>query len=609
MEDFILNDAGIQITPGLSEILQKGLSFIPTSTPNTQSNSTSLERLRRTLNISLHWRLHENPTQRKSLVSRHWNTGWNPPQYFQHTLAWDEALAALNKKTQHPENISSNGRKALKDLEKATDFYVMKADKGGKTVTWSRENYLKEAKRQLSDPNVYVELDANAVTDTLNQIRHERDALANLLLLGKHITPTDHKNFQERPAKASAIYFLPKIHKDKRADTGTFPGRPILAAMASTTKDIDLFLSFLTAPLLQRIPGSLQDTTALINDLEALDNLPTSSLLFSADVVNLYPSIPWTEGITSATKFYAKNHHILSQRATETNTLQPPSPRLFKQLLTLVITRNVLHLQNSNWYQQISGTAMGCSISVYFANTFMFYRTEKLVRNPPEDLLYFGRYIDDLIGIWKGNKEDIIPTLNTITDEALALTFVISDAPLEALDLKLTLINGRVNCELFRKPTEGHQYVHHTSMHPPALLKSIPFSQLLRIRRNATQTNNFDVEAARLLERLLKRGYPKKLLTRAFSRAILVRRSQLLRKKAKTKDTNRPTIVVRYNNKQRNTSRAIHSLYKHLQPLFAEYNSRLAKPLPLEIPRIAYSINRRLGDRLGIQYKQGPRAV
>ena len=146
-------------------------------------------------------------------------------------------------------------------------------------------------------------------------------------------------------------------------------------------------------------------------------------------------------------------------------------------------------------------------------------------------------------------------------------------------------------------------------MYPPALLKSIPFSQLLRIRRNATQTNNFDVEAARLLERLLKRGYPKKLLTRAFSRAILVRRSQLLRKKAKTKDTNRPTIVVRYNNKQRNTSRAIHSLYKHLQPLFAEYNSRLAKPLPLEIPRIAYSINRRLGDRLGIQYKQGPRAV
>ena len=41
---------------------------------------------------------------------------------------------------------------------------------------------------------------------------------------------------------------------------------------------------------------------------------------------------------------------------------------------------------------------MGCSISVYFANTFMFYRTENLVRNPPEDLLYFGRYIDDLIG-------------------------------------------------------------------------------------------------------------------------------------------------------------------------------------------------------------------
>lgn len=522
-------------------------------------------------------------------------------------MAWDEALTSLDKQTQNPENISSNGRKTLKDLEKAADFYVMKADKGGKTVTWSKENYLKEAKRQLSDPNVYTELERNAVTDILNRIREERDALANLLLLGKHITPADHKNFQARPAKASAIYFLPKIHKEKRQDTGTFPGRPILAAMASTTKDIDLFLSFLTAPLLQRIPGSLQDTTALINDLEALDNLPPGSQLFSADVVNLYPSIPWTEGIASATKFYAKNHHTLSQRAMETNTLMPPSPRLFKQLLTLIITRNVLHLQNTHWYHQISGTAMGCSISVYFANTFMFYRTEQLVRNPPGDLLYFGRYIDDLVGIWKGNKEDIIPTLNTITDEALALTFVISDAPLEALDLKLTLVNGKVNCELYRKPTEGHQYVHYTSMHPPALLRSIPFSQLLRLRRNATQTANFDKEAAGLLERLLKRGYPKNLLLRTFSRAILVRRSKLLQKKVKTTDTNRLTFVVRYNDKQRNITQAINSLYKHLQPLFAEYNSRLSEPLPLETPRIAYSIDRRLGDGLGKQFKQGPK--
>ena len=84
-------------------------------------------------------------------------------------------------------------------------------------------------------------------------------------------------------------------------------------------------------------------------------------------------------------------------------------------------------------------------------------------------------------------------------------------------------------------------------------------------------------------------------------------KTQLLRKKVNATGTNRLTFIVRYNNKQRNASQAISSLYKHLHPLFTEYNSRLPNPLPLEAPRIAYSSNRRLGDGLGKQFKQGPR--
>ena len=80
------------------------------------------------------------------------------------------------------------------------------------------------------------------------------------------------------------IYFLPKIHKEKRADTGTFAGRPITVALGGLLKSIDAFPAHLTAPLLPRIPGSLTDTRGLIVDLEKMPLLPENAVLFSTDV-------------------------------------------------------------------------------------------------------------------------------------------------------------------------------------------------------------------------------------------------------------------------------------------------------------------------------------
>lgn len=83
---------------------------------------------------------------------------------------------------------------------------------------------------------------------------------------------------------------------------------------------------------------------------------------------------------------------------------------------------------------------MGCSITVYFANTFMYYRTKRLLDDPPPGLLYLGRYIDDLI------------------NDKLRLTYVIGGNWLEALDLLIKINKKRkLTISLFRKPTDGHQ--------------------------------------------------------------------------------------------------------------------------------------------------------
>ena len=83
--------------------------------------------------------------------------------------------------------------------------------------------------------------------------------------------------------------------------------------------------------------------------------------------------------------------------------LPPMRPDIFHECVTLVLKNNIFHFQNTQFFRQIKGTAMGASISVFYANTFMYSRTKNLIYNPPRELEMFVRYIDDLFGIYKGN--------------------------------------------------------------------------------------------------------------------------------------------------------------------------------------------------------------
>lgn len=58
------------------------------------------------------------------------------------------------------------------------------------------------------------------------------------------------------------------------------------------------------------------------------------------------PSIPWDEGVASATNFYSENFHIIRTDALKNNRLPPPNPKLFKRILETVLKNNYFHFQN-----------------------------------------------------------------------------------------------------------------------------------------------------------------------------------------------------------------------------------------------------------------------
>ena len=57
--------------------------------------------------------------------------------------------------------MTKGGRDAVYSLENDNSILIKETDKGSAIVVWDRDDYLREAKNQLNDKNVYKDLNGN----------------------------------------------------------------------------------------------------------------------------------------------------------------------------------------------------------------------------------------------------------------------------------------------------------------------------------------------------------------------------------------------------------------------------------------------------------------
>ena len=403
---------------------------------------------------------------------------------------------------------------------------------------------------------------------------------------------------------------LPKIHKHIHPESRTYPGRPVVGASGNLLYSIDKYITELTAPILPRIPASLKDTGDLLRDLNALPPDLHNCMLFSADVVGLYPNIPWNEGIEAATWFYNTNYGFLKLLHVRKGLLPPPDPDTFRRLLELVLTNSVCQFQEECFFLQVSGTAMGSSISVYLANAFMARRLQYLVSSPPDGLLYFSRYIDDIIGVSRGlTEEKIIDLFTPVATGPIKLTWVFSTSTIAALDVLISLTNGRISTSLFRKKTDGHQYVHWHSDHPLHLKISLPFTQFLRIKRICSSAVVFEREALIVASRFRDRGYPETVIQKGLMKARDTPRELLLQENPKAINEDGIDCFVTLYDGVSATSipGAIKSFYKDLR-VSQHVTERLrivrTHPFPNPVTFTGFKVADNLGSALGATFKK-----
>ena len=232
------------------------------------------------------------------------------------------------------DNLTSNERKALKDLQLREDIVITKADKGGAVVIWNTDDYIVEAERQLNDTSSYKKLENDPTQENVARIQTVLDQFQSQGSLEKKLA----ESLIPEKVKIPRFYMLPKIHKQNN------PGRPVISSVSSPTSEISRFVDHHLQQNVKELKSYVKDTTDFVNKIESQPNVPETSYLVSTDVRSLYTNIPHKEGIAAVKE---------SLERKPSNTLTT----IILMFLNLILTLNNFVFNGIN-YLQTKGCAM-----------------------------------------------------------------------------------------------------------------------------------------------------------------------------------------------------------------------------------------------------------
>ena len=117
---------------------------------------------------------------------------------------------------------------------------------------------------------------------------------------------------------------------------------------------------------------------------------------------------------------------------------------------------------NNTFYIQTHGTTMGTRMGPSYANLFLTkFETDALSHAPHQPHTWW-RFIDDIFMIWTHTEDELrtfITYLNNI-HPTIKFTSSHSATSTSFLDVKVSLDQfGKVETDLYTKPTDKHQYL------------------------------------------------------------------------------------------------------------------------------------------------------
>lgn len=497
------------------EVLDYGLQFIPT--PKSNKLPTTQEALKRFgRQIKLRYFFHgskHTPTITKFIGKSKWTPPCRNTTIIEKLADLETLVLFHSNDNDTPSNISPEQVNALKSLRDNPEIIIKPADKGSATVIMSKDAYVSEVNRQLSNTTHYTPLlepvypeASKKITSILQQIKDSGYITHKQL---EYLTPPDEPRHRQ-------LYLLPKIHKspDKWPQPEIMPpGRPIVSDCGSESYRIAEYIDSFLAPLSVTHASYVKNTTDFLNKINKISS-PNDSMLFTMDVESLYTNIDNTAGLAAV------------KQAFDTH---PDWDRPDKQILELLdISLKYNDFQfNSDFYLQVHGTAMGKIFAPNYANIFMAEWEGKALAKCTKLPIIYLRYLDDIFGIWTHGETEFNKFLATLNSQhpSIRLTSETSYNSINFLDTTIFKRDqfyktGRLDSKVHFKPTDTHQLLHKESFHPKHTFSGILKSQILRFHRICNNRDDFESATKILFDSLRERNYSARFLRSVKSQTL-----------------------------------------------------------------------------------------
>jgi hypothetical protein len=411
-------------------------------------------------------------------------------------------LATFSWTPSKRKNLNPVQRHILQMLRQRPDLKIVMTDKNLGPALFTHEHYLRLCLDHLQDPQVYrrTTMPPVAVTNLVRAtVRRWYNSMAK-----RHAYDPDWKDTaivvrDIADRRLNVFYALAKIHKPRLSI------RPIVSNSGSILEGLSKWLDYQLQPYFKDLPSYLSNSDQLLDDLPRL-SVNSATLFLTADVESLYTNIPIERAVDIIANRISGNRWsdaILSG-------------------LQVVMKSNYFSFGDTHWLQ-LSGTAMGTPVAPAFASLYVAHFEELLLEEFRERIVYYKRYIDDILLIWQPGDfaYEHKRFLAKFTQKSrLRLTHTESTDKAAFLDLWILKNGSTVYTRTHQKALNLYLYVPANSAHPPGILKGLILGLIRKYHAQNPRPRDFKRIVKSLFTRLQARGYTASALEPVFRHAL-----------------------------------------------------------------------------------------
>eukprot|EP01050_Picozoa_sp_SAG11_P017386 SAG11_NODE_2504_length_3274_cov_5.227888_1_plen_435_part_00 len=313
---------------------------------------------------------------------------------------------------------------------------------------------------------------------------------------------------QARHPKSRTAYTIPyfrlllKVHKKK------LDGRPITGNHCWCTQPYAQLVAWLCNPYVRCMSTYVKDSDHMNRDL-LTQQVASSFLLVTFDVVRLYPSIP----------------HILCWQLVfdYLRECQSPFAYFVRAVVIFTLLQNYCQFDGAV-YRQVIGFATGVSFGTQIADIFLHMLFRGVYARYADCIHMIRRFVDDGFMIWSGTVqqlEDFFRELNAC-NEHISVTHEISDSSAIFLDLFIWKgpqwrLTGVLDTTVFEKAIARHLFVPGNSEHPRHVIISIMRSACNRFLKRCSGEGDYCSFVCAMYDHMRVRGHSPDVLKMALA--------------------------------------------------------------------------------------------